>query len=89
MLNFITAEDAPVLSVHDSFIMHHAYGKLGKLEEEMHRSFYGYLKKDINGKSEIGVMLHSSFDGKEWNDLTFEELIQGPPEYSQWEDRNS
>jgi hypothetical protein len=34
-------------------------------------------------------MLPSSFDGKEWNDLNFEEQIQGPPEYSQWEDRNS
>jgi hypothetical protein len=89
MLNFIKAEDAPVLPVHDSFIMHYAYGDLGELEEEMRRSFYGHFKKDINVKSEIGVMLPSSFDGKEWNDLTFEEQIHGPPEYSQWKDRNS
>ena len=89
MLNFIKAEDAPVLPVHDSFIMHYAYGELGELEEEMRRSFYGHFKKDINVKSEIGVMLPSSFDGKEWNDLTFEEQVHGPPEYSQWEDRNS
>jgi hypothetical protein len=89
MLNFIKAEDAPVLPVHDSFIMHYAYGELGELEEEMRRSFYGHFKKDINVKSEIGVMFPSSFDGKEWNDLTFEEQIHGPPEYSQWEDRNS
>ena len=40
-------------------------------------------------KSEIGIMLPSSFDGKEWNDLTFEEQIHGPPEYSHWEERNS
>ena len=89
MLNFIRAEDAPVLPVHDSFIMHYAYGELGELEEEMRRSFHGHFKKDINVKSEIGVMLPSSFDGKEWSDLTFEEQIHGPPEYSQWEDRNS
>ena len=89
MLNFIKAEDAPVLPVHDSFIMHYAYGELGELEEEMRRSFYGHFKKDINVKSEIGVMLPSSFDGKEWNDLTFEEQVHGPPKYSQWEDRNS
>ena len=89
MLNFIRAEDAPVLPVHDSFIMHYAYGELGELEEEMRRSFHGHFKKDINVKSEIGVMLPSSFDGKEWSDLTFEEQIHGPPEYSKWEDRNS
>ena len=89
MLNFIKAEDAPVLPVHDSFIMHYAYGELGELEEEMRRAFHGHFKKDINVKSEIGVMLPSSFDGKEWSDLTFEEQVHGPPEYSQWEDRNS
>jgi hypothetical protein len=89
MLNFIRAEDAPVLPVHDSFIMHYAYGELGELEEEMRRSFHGHFKKDINVKSEIGVMLPSSFDGKDWDELSFEEQIQGPPEYSQWEDRNS
>ena len=89
MLNFIRAEDAPVLPVHDSFIMHYAYGELGELEEEMRRSFHGHFKKDINVKSEIGVMLPSSLDGEEWSDLTFEEQIHGLPEYSQWEDRNS
>ncbi|MDC3234638.1 hypothetical protein OBB02_01175 [Candidatus Puniceispirillum sp.] len=88
MLNFIRAEDAPVLPVHDSFIMHYAYGELGELEEEMRRSFHGFFKKDINVKSEIGVMLPSSFDRKEWNDVTFEDQIHRPPEYSQWEDRN-
>ena len=67
----------------------HLVKNLGELEEAMRRAFYEHFKKDINVKSEIGVMLPSSFDGKEWNDLTFEEQIHGPPEYSQWEDRNS
>ena len=49
-------DDHPVLPVHDSFIMHYAYGELGELEEEMRRSFYGHFKKDINVKSEIGIM---------------------------------
>ena len=89
MLNFIRAEDAPVLPVHDSFIMHYGYGELGELEEEMRRSFHGHFKKDINVKSEIGVMLPSSFDGTNWDNLSFEQQVQGPPEYSQWEDRNS
>ncbi|MDA8943645.1 hypothetical protein N9I04_06885 [Alphaproteobacteria bacterium] len=88
MLNFIKAEDAPVLPVHDSFIMHYAYGELGELEEEMRRSFYGHFKKDINVKSEIGVMLSSSFDGKDSDELTIEQIVHGPPEYSQWEKRN-
>jgi hypothetical protein len=90
MLKFVKSDYAPVLPVHDSFIMHHAFGEeLGELEEAMRRAFYEHFKMDINIKSEIGFMLPSSFDGKEWNDLNFEEQIQGPPEYSQWEDRNS
>ena len=44
MLNFIRVEDAPVLPVHDSFIMHYAYGELGELEEEMRKSFHGHFK---------------------------------------------
>ena len=88
MLNFIRAEDAPVLPVHDSFIMHYAYGELGELEEEMRRSFHGYFKKDIRVDNEIGVMLPSSFDGKDSDELTIEQIVHGPPEYSQWESRN-
>ena len=42
-------------------IMHYAYGELGELEEEIRRSFHGHFKKNINLKSEIGVMLPSSF----------------------------
>ena len=41
MLNFIEREDAPVLPVNDSFIMHYACGDLGELEEEMQRAFCG------------------------------------------------
>ena len=54
----------------------------------MRRAFYGHFKKDINVKSEISVMLSSSFDGKYSNDLTIEQVINGPPEYSHWESRN-
>ena len=88
MLNFIRAEDAPVLPVHDSFIMHYAYGELGELEEEMRRAFHGHFKKDINVKSEIGIMLSSSFGGKDSDELTIEQIVHGPPEYSQWQERN-
>jgi hypothetical protein len=88
MLKFVKSEFVPVLPVHDSFIVHYGHGELGELEEDMRRAFHGHFKKDIKVKEEIGVMLPSSFDDREWNDLTFEEQIHGPPEYSQWEDRN-
>ena len=89
MLKFVKSEFVPVLPVHDSFIVHYGHGELGELEEHMRRAFHGHFKKDIKVKEEIGVMRPSSFDDREWNDLTFEEQIHGPPEYSQWEDRNS
>ena len=89
MLQFIKSDDAPVLPVHDSFIMHHAFGEeLGELEEAMRRAFYEHFKKESNVKSEIGVMIPSSFDGKDSDELTIEQIIHGPPEYSQWEERN-
>ena len=69
--------------------MYYAYAELGELEEEMHRSCHGHFKKDINVEPKIGVILPPYFDGKEGKDLTFEEQIHGPPEYSQWVDRNS
>ena len=63
--------------------MYYAYAELGELEEEMHRSFHGYLKKDINVESKIGVILPPYFDRKEGKNLTFKEQIHGPPYYSQ------
>jgi hypothetical protein len=89
MLKFVKSEFVPVLPVHDSFIVHYGHGELGELEEDMRRAFHGHFKKDIKVKEEIGVMLPSSFDDREWNDLTFEEQVHGLPEYSQWENRNN
>ena len=89
MLQFIKSDDAPALPVHDSFIMHHAFGEeLGELEEAMRRAFHDYFKRDIKVSEDIGVMLPSSFDDKEFEDLTVEEIANGPPEYSQWNERN-
>ena len=75
--------------MHDSFLMHHAFcEELVELDEAMRRAFYEHFKKDINLKSEIGVLLPSSFDGKHSDELTIEHIVHGPPEYSQWESRN-
>ena len=54
----------------------------------MRRAFHGYFWRDMQIEDKIGVMLPSSFDDKDWNELTFEEKALGPPEYSQWESRN-
>ena len=89
MLKFVKSEFVPVLPVHDSFIVHYGHGELGELEEDMRRAFHGHFKKDIKVKEEIGVMLPPSFDGKDWGELSFEEQVYGPPEYSGWENRNS
>ena len=82
------SDDEPVLPVHDSFIMHYAFGDMGELEEAMRRAFHDYFKKDIKVSEDIGVMLPSSFDDREVKDLSIEEIISGPPEYSKWEGRN-
>ena len=69
--------------------MHNAFGEgLGELEEAMRRAFYNRFKRDIPVKHEIGVMLPSSFEGIEVEDLSFEEQANGPPEYRRWESRN-
>ena len=75
--------------MHDNFIMHHAFCEEPvELDEAMRRAFYEHLKKDINLKSEIGVLLLSSFDGKDSDELTIEQIVHGPSEYSHWESRN-
>ena len=88
MLKFVKSDFAPVLPVHDSFIMHYAYGELGELEEDIRRAFHGHFKKDIKVKEEIGVMLPSSFDGMDSDELSAEQIVHGPPKYSGWESRN-
>ena len=89
MLRFAKSDYAPVLPLHDSFIMQHAFGESDELEEDMRRAFYGHFKKDIKIDDKIGVILTSPFDQKEWSELTFEEQFPRQPEYSQWQNRNN
>ena len=88
MLKFVKSDFAPVLPVHDSFIMRYTIGENDEFEEDMRRAFHGHFKRDIQKEDKIGVMLPSSFDDKEPNEFTFEERALGPPGYSQWESRN-
>ena len=56
--------------------MHHAFGEeLGELEEAMRRALYEHFKTDINVRLEIGVMLPSSFDGNDSDELTIEQIV--------------
>ena len=88
MLQFVKSDYEPVLPVHDNFIMHYAFGDTGELEETMRRAFHDHFNEDINVSEEIGVMLASTFDDKEFKDLTVEQVANGPAEYSSWNGRN-
>ena len=61
---------------------------MGELEEAMRRAFHDHFKKDIKVSEEIGVMLASSFDDKEFEDLNVEQIADGPVEYTLWNRRN-
>ena len=78
----------PVLPIHDSFIMHYAFGDMGELEEAMRRAFYHHFKKDIKVKGEIGIMLPGSNEAEEVSSMTIDEILATDPDYSQWEGRD-
>ena len=77
--------DAPALPVHDSFVMHHGYG--GELEEAMRRAYYERFSEDIKVKEEI-INETQAPDIEEQPDLTFDDIIKGEVEYSEWQDRD-
>ena len=89
MLRFAKSDYAPLLPIHDSFIMQHAFGESDELEEDMRRAFYGHFKKDIKIDDKIGVIFTSRFDEKEWSEPSFGGQFPRQPEYSQWENRNN
>ncbi len=87
MLHF-TKMNAPALPVHDSFIMHYAYG--GELEEAMRRAFHDRFEKDIPIKEEMLIEVANP----ETEDIIFkpgpsvEEILLGDVEHSQWQERD-
>ena len=78
--------DAPALPVHDSFIMHHAYG--GELEEAIRRAFYERFNSDIPIKEEILEALPALPYEEQPDNLSVEDIIKGEVEYAQWQDRD-
>jgi hypothetical protein len=89
MLRFAKSDYPPVLPIHDSFIMQHAFGESDELEEDMRRAFHGHFKKDIKIGDKIGVVFTSPFDEQEWSEPSFGEQSPRQREYSQWENRNN
>jgi hypothetical protein len=87
MLHF-AKHDHPILPIHDSFIMHYAFGDMGELEEAMRGAFYDYFKKDIKVTKEIGVMLPSSNEAPGPLPMKIEDILEIDAEFSLWELRD-
>ena len=77
-----------VLPIYDSFIMLYAFSDMGDLDEAMGRAFHDHFKRDIKVSEEIGIMMASSFDEKEFEALNVEQIVDGPVEYGLWNRRN-
>ena len=97
LMMYYAKEDQPILPVHDSFIMHSAFGESSELEESMRRAFYEHFKRDISIKREIGTTLPTIHDENkptnddptnvEWENIELDYIVNYENEYSQWRDR--
>ena len=97
LMMYYAKEDQPILPVHDSFIMHSAFGESSELEESMRRAFYEHFKRDISIKGEIGTTLPTIHDENkptnddptnvEWENIELDYIVNYENEYSQWRDR--
>ena len=76
----------PALPVHDSFIMHHAFGSSGELEEVMRRAYHNRNGRDIGVSNEIVIPQNS---GDKKTDETFDDILNPEPEYSEWSKRDN
>ena len=89
MLSFLR-DDTPCLPIHDSFIMHHAYGEnLGELEEVMRRSYRSIVGADIEAKGTLVSRVNMRTPG--YNRMKVIDpiaLISGPPDFQGWWRRN-
>ena len=83
ILPFVRSDDAPVLLVHDSFIVHHAFDEKGELDGAKRWSFHDSVTKDIKVSEDMVGILLSSFDGIEAQDLPKGKIVTGPSENSQ------
>ena len=90
MLHF-AGIDAPALPVHDSFILHHAYGESGEVEEAMRKAFYDEVGEHISKiDKEILTWTYRKDEGD--NDkpstLDLDTILSADDDVSQWKERH-
>ena len=91
MLHFADM-DAPALPVHDSFILHHAYGESGEVEEAMRRAFYEEMGEHISKVDK--EILPWTYRKVEQSDdqpasLSVEDIVKADDDLSQWKERHN
>ena len=82
--------DYPALPVHDSFIMHHAFGNHGELEEAMRRAFHDRFHRDIGISRELVVRQEMKDTSNKTLEVKegLEDLLDTESEYSLWKKRD-
>ena len=91
MLHF-AGMDAPALPVHDSFILHHAYGESGEVEEAMRRAFYEEVGNHISKIDEEILTWDyrkAKDDTLDVKTLDFDATLSADDDVSQWRGRHS
>ena len=87
MLHHVKA-DAVVLPIHDSFVMHHAYGSSGELEETMRRSYYEVMGSDIDVSEQFikepVIIPEEDPTNVQWDDISMDTLLKGEQDYSEY-----
>jgi len=90
MLHF-AGMDAPALPVHDSFILHHAYGESGEVEEAMRKAFYQEVGEHISKiDKEILTWTYrkNEDDTDEPKTLELDAILSGDDDVSHWRERH-
>ena len=90
MLHF-AGMDAPALPVHDSFILHHAYGESGEVEEAMRRAFYEEVGEHISKiDEEILTWKYRKHedDTAEARTLDIDAVLSADDDVSHWRERH-
>ena len=87
--------DYPALPIHDSFIMHHAFGNDGRkeeseLEEAMRRAFHDRFHRDIGISRELVIRQEMKDTSNKTHEITegLEELLDAESDYSLWKNRD-
>ena len=90
MLHHAKADEV-VLPIHDSFVMHWAFGDMGELEENMRRCYYEVFGSDIGISEQFIKEPNETSDEDptniQWEDASIDTLIKGEPDYLEYSKR--